>query len=479
MMQGLRFQVNREKMREGNMQRDQAAAHWETIRDAIYKIQNKQASTLSYEELYRTAYNLVLHKHGEMLYQNVKTTTAELLKPVAEQLLLLPDEEMLAQLNRTWTDQKLCIIMIKDILLYMNKNYVPKQKLKPVEQMQTSQFKHHVVLHAQIKPKLIDRLLAEIRSERDGQVIDRAQVSAAVQMLIEVGVHSRKIYEQEFEQQLLQETADYYRLESNQLITDSSCHSYLQKANQRLREEYLRISNYLAPTTEKALIATFLDEYVSDAHTANLLSMEASGIVHMIRNNKINELTLLYTVLKKRTPAFDLLRKALADYVVAEGGKLVADQALKTEEFVAKLISLRELIVEIYQRAMQKDPLVDLSIKMAFEKIVNQDHRTAKALVVYLDEMFKGEFKTLSEAELLERLDRVVQIFRYLEDKDVFEGYYKAAFAKRLLETRQLNEDAERALLLKLKEECGFNFTQRLEVMFKDIKMSEELTRDF
>ena len=38
MMQGLRFQVNREKMREGNMQRDQAAAHWETIRDAIYKI---------------------------------------------------------------------------------------------------------------------------------------------------------------------------------------------------------------------------------------------------------------------------------------------------------------------------------------------------------------------------------------------------------------------------------------------------------
>ena len=56
---------------------------------------------------------------------------------------------------------------------------------------------------------------------------------------------------------------------------------------------------------------------------------------------------------------------------MAEGGQLVTDQTLKTEEFVAKLIALRELIVEIYQRAMQKDPLVDLSIKMAFEKIVN------------------------------------------------------------------------------------------------------------
>jgi len=66
-----------------------------------------------------------------------------------------------------------------------------------------------------------------------------------------------------------------------------------------------------------------------------------------------------------------------------------------------------------------------------------------------------------------------------LLDKDVFEGYYKNSFAKRLLDSRNLNEDAEKVLLLKLKEECGFAFTQRLEVMFKDMKMSEELTKEF
>lgn len=42
-----------------------------------------------------------------------------------------------------------------------------------------------------------------------------------------------------------------------------------------------------------------------------------------------------------------------------------------------------------------------------------------------------------------------------------------------------MNDEAERVLLLKLKEECGFAFTQRLEVMYKDIKLSEELTKDF
>ena len=155
MQSGIKFQVSREKTRDGNMQRDQANQHWETIRDAIVKIHSKQASQLSYEELYRTAYNMVLHKHGELLYNNVKQTTGELLKPVADDLLQNTDEDFIKALNKLWADQKLCIIMIKDILLYMNKNYVPKVKLKPVEQMQTSQFKHHVVLHPQIKQRLV------------------------------------------------------------------------------------------------------------------------------------------------------------------------------------------------------------------------------------------------------------------------------------------------------------------------------------
>jgi cullin 3 len=138
-MSGLKFQVNnREKMRDGNMAKDLVTQHWETLKDAIYKIHSKQASILSYEELYRTAYNLVLHKHGEMLYNNVKTTTAELMKPMADEILSKADDELIKCLNKLWADQKLCIIMIKDILLYMNKNYVPKVKLKPVEQMQTS-----------------------------------------------------------------------------------------------------------------------------------------------------------------------------------------------------------------------------------------------------------------------------------------------------------------------------------------------------
>lgn len=56
------------------------------------------------------------------------------------------------------------------------------------------------------------------------------------------------------------------------------------------------------------------------------------------------------------------------------------------------------------------------------------------SLVYYLDEKFKKDFKGLAEAEVNEKLDKVIQIFRYLSDKDIFEGFYKTSLAKRLLE---------------------------------------------
>ena len=98
-------------------------------------------------------------------------------------------------------------------------------------------------------------------------------------MLIEACKNSKKLYEQEFENVLLTETADYYRLESNALITDTSCADYLEHAHKRLQEEYERINSYLSPSTEKKLISTFLNEYIGESHSQTLLTMESSGLV--------------------------------------------------------------------------------------------------------------------------------------------------------------------------------------------------------
>lgn len=89
-------------MRDNAFNRDQALKSWEVIRDAIQKIYAQKASQLSYEELYRMAYNLVLHKHGEMLYDNVKKTTVDMLEPIKQNLLNMPQEELVQEINKIW-----------------------------------------------------------------------------------------------------------------------------------------------------------------------------------------------------------------------------------------------------------------------------------------------------------------------------------------------------------------------------------------
>lgn len=66
--------------------------------------------------------------------------------------------------------------MIKDILMYMDKNFVPKMKLQSVEYLQTHCFQRYVVLHPEIKGKLIPIMLREIRKERDGQKIETSHL---------------------------------------------------------------------------------------------------------------------------------------------------------------------------------------------------------------------------------------------------------------------------------------------------------------
>ena len=136
-------------------------------------------------------------------------------------------------------------------------------------------------------------------------------------------------------------------------------------------------------------------------------------------------------------------------------------------------------MIDLLHKSLDRDMTVDMTIKNSFENFINENEKTAKSLVMYLDDNFKKDFKNNTEVEIAEKVDKIIQIFRYLQDKDVFESFYKGTFAKRLLDSRRVLEDAEKEVIKKLKEECGFQFTQRLEVMFKDIKMSEQRMQDF
>ena len=63
---------------------------WALLKNAIQEIQKKNNSGLSFEELYRNAYTMVLHKHGEKLYTGLREVVTEhLISKVSREKYLL------------------------------------------------------------------------------------------------------------------------------------------------------------------------------------------------------------------------------------------------------------------------------------------------------------------------------------------------------------------------------------------------------
>lgn len=116
---------------------------WDVLASSLREIHTKNASKLSFEELYRNAYKLVLKKRGETLYIRVKEFEEEwlanqvqprIIEELSQTLLLaisgtqtiatanekrVAGERLLRALKQAWEDHNLCMNMTTDVLMYM------------------------------------------------------------------------------------------------------------------------------------------------------------------------------------------------------------------------------------------------------------------------------------------------------------------------------------------------------------------------
>ncbi|PHH67752.1 hypothetical protein CDD80_557 [Ophiocordyceps camponoti-rufipedis] len=70
-------------------------------------------------------------------------------------------------------------------------------------------------------------------------------------------------------------------------------------------------------------------------------------------------------------------------------------------------------------------------------------------------------------------------VFRYIEDKDVFQKFYSRMLARRLVHSNSSSDDAETTMITKLKSACGFEYTNKLQRMFQDMQISKDLNKEF
>ena len=387
---------------------------------------------------------------------------------------------LLNKLENEWKTHQTTMVMIRDILMYMDRTFVKQTKKVPVYNMGLRKFYNNVARHKDVKERLQSLILSNIARERAGEQIDFVLIKNILFMLVALGVHQRTVYQQDFERSFLMSSQTFYHEESLKYLTENTCRAYMKKAEDRLSEEQHRVSRYLHESTGPKLIRIVEGELIH-RHARALVGMENSGCIVMFRNNKTEDLARLYRLFRRVPETLKHVETSMRKYIVEVGTSYVKDQEEDKDpvKFIDTVLNMRDKYANIVSFSFNGDKLLEKCMKESFETFMNVDSRCAQFLSQYCDNMLKKKLKGMSEREVDDILDKVIILFRYLQDRDVFNEYYKRHLAKRLLQGRSASDDAEKSMIGKLKAECGYQFTQQLEGMFTDIRLSRQTASSF
>ncbi|GMR32137.1 hypothetical protein PMAYCL1PPCAC_02332, partial [Pristionchus mayeri] len=466
------------------------------LQDAIKEIQRKNNGGLSFEELYRNAYTMVLHKHGEKLYNALKEVVREHLKgPIRKRVGGTMDDLFLETLNVAWSEHTTAMVMIRDIFMYMDRVYVEQQKCEPVYNLGIGIFRDEIVRQDRVSEHLKKVLLEMVAEERAGVTIKWSGIKSACAMLVALGIENKSVYEMDFEGPFLKETSEYYKAASQKFLMENCASVYVKKVENCIAEETDRAMRYLDKDTKNKLLQVLEDVLVSQ-HMQTVVDMENSGLKAMMRDDKIDDMRSLYLLLRRVNNGLNVMTTCMSEYLRSIGEKLVDEVEGVSKEgetvdaataaarkdpvrFIQELIDLKDRFDHFLKDAFDNDASFKNKIQSDFEFFFNKNKRSPEFLSLYIDDKLKKGQKCLNDNEMESMLDRSMVLFRFLSEKDAFEKYYKQHVAKRLLLDKSVSDDAEKQMITKLKTECGCQFTQRLESMFKDKEIWGTLNVNF
>ncbi|KNC75190.1 hypothetical protein SARC_12279, partial [Sphaeroforma arctica JP610] len=355
-----------------------AKASWRLLKSAIQKIHKQDASGLSYEELYRNAYNMVLHKHETMLYNGLEAVLTEHLVSVCQTVRSAAENgtkaDFLPTLNNEWNKHRISMLMVRDILMYLDKQYVAKnEQVLTVYDLGLSLFRKHVIDQVQNKSFIQECLLESIAKERASELIDRSLVKDVLEMLMEVGVSSSAVYEGVFEAQFLQTSADHYSACSQEFLSQNDSVTYVRKVEKWLSDELGRVDAIMDKQTRSRLQLVVETETIAQHRTA-IVGMDKGGVVNLIVEHRLAPLSELFRVLKRVPGGIEEIRDSLLDHLQSTGTKLI-HTVLEPLPLIKQLIDLKVMYYDTVEKAFANEQLFTDGVQRKFAHVVNLNKR--------------------------------------------------------------------------------------------------------
>jgi len=445
---------------------------WEKLRTAVRAVFAKQAVGHSLEELYRAVEDMCLQNLAASVYDRLRAECEQHIESRLETLLgQTPDVlAFLTLVQACWTDHCEQMLTLRCIFLYLDRTYVMQAATKKsLWDMGLQIFRTHLSRRPEVARKAVQGLLQLIESERSGDQVERMLLHSLLRMFHDLGM-----YVDLFEVHFLRATRDFFATEAAAQLQTLDVPSYLAHVRTRLAQEEQRVVHYLHISTRKALLATTLDQLLA-AHVDAIIEKGFSQLMEQTRLDDLKTMYGLYALVD----ALPKLRLAFAAYIKRVGTAMVGDPD-RERALVQELLQFKERLDKVLTSAFSANEQFGHSLKEAFETFINgRQNRAAELVARFIDSKLRSGNKGTSDEELEEVLDKTMTLFRYIDGNDMFEAFYKKDLSKRLLLDKSASVDAEKAIISKLKAECGSGFTSKLEGMFKDVELSRDVMQSF
>ncbi|KAJ4831195.1 Cullin-1 [Turnera subulata] len=390
---------------------------------------------------------------------------------------------MLREIVKRWVNHNIMVRWLSRFFHYLDRFFVNKRSLPPLGEAGLNCF--ITLVFEEVRAKSKDAVLDVIGKEREGEQIDRALLKNMLDIFVRVGKNSMDRYENDFEEHFLRDSAAYYASKAANWIVEDSCPDYMIKCEESLRKEKERVANYLHSSTEPKLEAKVQHELLV-VYATQLLEKEQSGCPVLLRDDKVDDLSRVYRLYSKVTNGLQPVAAMFKNHITNEGKALIQqaeDQAsngggVQEQVLIRKILDLHDKYMEYVKVCFQDHTLFHKALKEAFEIFCNKTvagGSSAELLATFCDNTLKkGGSEKLTDEAIEDTLEKVVRLLAYISDKDLFAEFYRKKLARRLLFDKSGNDDHERSILTKLKQQCGGHFTSKMEGMVTDLTLAKE-----
>lgn len=448
-----------------------------TVYTCCYDMCTQRAPYNHSRELYQ--------RHGETIVNYLDTKVLPALRYKASQGGTI----LLNELQLRWSNHQIMNKWMTKFFNYLDRFHVKHHSLPTLSQAGLKHFKEHI--YDVIKGESTDAIIELIDQEREGNMIDKTLIKTNIELYENIGNGNLDSYTNDLETPLLDATRKYYAKKREEWMVSDSTPEYLIKAEKVLTEEKNRVHEYLNPASEGKLLRVVEEEILKKVET-NLLEKEGSGCRVLLSNDKSEDLQRMFRLFSRLEDGLQPIAAIVERFICDMGNEVLQQRQSRLESgekdknddpaFVKALLALHEKYLGVIKTDFSGHSIFQKALKVAFVEFVNKNvgnFSNAEFMSTYCDRILKSGGEKLSETEVEDNLEKIVQLFSYLTEKDLFAEIYRNHLAKRLLNGRSASNDAEKIMISKLKMQCGTHFTSKMEGMLSDLAVGADQKGEF